>query len=178
MSTNNDSLLQREQSSYQRLTAVASDLNTVSDELGKVINALDESLKRLNLGIAQWHKFAGNEHESGAFWANAIGYAKIGTRWGIGLSKVSGHNEAPELSTDEEWLFNDAPRQLRIEAVEHIPAMIDALIEAAEKTVEKIKTKTAEAQKLADMLATPVPKPKSVPRSTPVQRSSHGDAKP
>jgi hypothetical protein len=45
-----------------------------------------------------------------------------------------------------------------MEAVEHIPAMIDTLIARAEETVERIKSKTVEAQQLADAL-----KPKSVP---------------
>ncbi len=158
MSTNSDSLLQRVQLSYQRLAAVASDLNSVSDELGKAISALDESLKQLNLGIVHWHKFAGQEWQTG-FWAHHIGYAKIGTRWGIALSRTSGEYDAPpEYNTDEEWLFNDAPRQLRIDAVDHIPAMIDSLITAAETTVTRIKKKTAEANKLAELLAPAKPK--------------------
>ena len=168
MSTINDSLLQRVQSSYQRLTFVASSLNTASDELGKAINALDESLKQLNLGIARWHKFDGNEDGSGGYWANYIGYVKIGAKWGIALSKTSGHHEAPpEYNKDEEWLFNDAPRQLRIEAVEHIPAMIESLITAAEEAVEKIRVKASEAHQLAEMLKPT--KPKSVPRNTSTQ---------
>jgi prefoldin subunit 5 len=164
VSTNNNPLLQRVQSSYQRLTSVASNLNAVSDELGRAISALDESLKKLNLGITCWHKFDGNEHESGTFWAKHIGYSKVGNKWGIGLSKTSGHQEAPpEYNTDEEWLFNDAPRELRLEAVEHIPAMIETLIKAGEEAVEKVRVKTAEAQQLAEVLASPS---KPVPRNT------------
>ena len=171
MSTTNDSLLQRVQSSYQRLTSVASNLNAASDELGKAIDALDESLKKLNLGVTNWYKFAGDQDEGGGYWAKYIGYARIGARWGIGLSKTSGHADAPpEYNRDEEWLFNDAPRQLRVEAVEHIPAMIDALIKAAEDAVERIRTKSAEAQQLADVLASAA-KPKSVPRNRPAQSS-------
>lgn len=165
MSTDKDSLLQRVQSSYQRLTAVASTLNTASDDLGKAVNALDESLKTLNIGITSWHKFAGDETQDGQYWAKYIGYAKVGARWGIAISKTSGHQDAPpEFHKEEEWLFNDAPRQLRMEAVEYIPEMIDALIDSAEKAVEKIQRKTAEAKQLADVLA---PKPKSVPRNQP-----------
>jgi hypothetical protein len=153
VATNDDPLLKRVQSSYQRLTAVASKLNDVSDELGVAINSLDEALKQLNLGITHWHKFAGNDHEGGSYWANYLGYAKIGTRWGIALSKTSGHYDAPpEYNKGEEWLFNDAPRQLRMDAVDHIPAMIDALITAAEEAVARIEEKTVEAKKLAELL--------------------------
>ena len=173
MSTTNDSLLQRVQASYERLTSVASDLNDASDELGKAIHALDESLKKLNLGIAAWHRFAGDMHESGAYWGKYVGYAKIGARWGIGLRRTSG-NDNPEDHDQEDWLFNDAPRQLRIEAVEHIPAMIDALTEAAENAVEGIMAKAAEAQQLADLLA-PAAKRKSIPRTAPPPRRLPSD---
>jgi hypothetical protein len=155
--------LQRVQASYQRLTAVASKLNNVSDELGGAINALDEALKQLNLGITRWHKFEGDDDEAGNYWANYIGYARIGTKWGIALSKTSGNLEAPpEYHRNEEWLFNDAPRQLRMDAVGHIPAMIDSLIAAAEEAVAKIEEKTTEAKKLAELLT--AAKPKSAQR--------------
>jgi hypothetical protein len=168
VSTNNDSLLQRVHLSYQRLTSVASNLNAVSDELGKAINVLDESLKKLNLGITSWYRFSGHEDECGGFWANYIGYAKIGNKWGIGLSKTSGHHEAPpEYNTDEEWLFNDAPRDLRLDAVEHIPAMIETLIKTGEEAVEKIKVKTSEARQLAEVLASA-----AKPVAKPVQRNT------
>ncbi|MDP8990121.1 MAG: hypothetical protein M3N41_08600, partial [Acidobacteriota bacterium] len=103
------------------------------------------------------HKFAGDDdHDSGYYWAKLIGYAKIGTRWGIALRKSSGNLDAPpEFQSEEEWLFNDAPRQLRMEAVDYIPEMINDLINSAEKAVEKIQIKTAEARKLAEVLAPP-----------------------
>jgi hypothetical protein len=156
VSTSNDSLLQRVQSSYQRLAAVASDLNTVSDELGTAINALDEALKRLNLGVTSWYRFAGDESESGAYWAHYIGYDKVGAKWGIALRKVSSHHEAPpDFGTEEEWLFNDAPRQFRMDAVEHIPAMLDKLIDTAAEAVEKVKSRTGAVKEFAAALAPP-----------------------
>ena len=161
-------LLERVQSSYKRLSAVASQLNTASDELGKSVASLDEALKTLNLGIASWYKFAGSDNDDGSYWAKYIGYVRIGSRWGIGLRKTSGHDYAPpDYNSDEEWLFNDAPRQLRIEAVEHIPAMIEQLITAAEAAVENIKAKSAEARQLAEVLGPK--KPKSDSRNLLVQ---------
>jgi hypothetical protein len=160
VSTKPGSLSQRVQSSYKRLTTVATDLNTVSDELGQSVSALDEALKKLNLGITSWYKFSGHDGENGDYWARFIGYQKIGTRWGIALSRTSGNHQAPEeYNKDEEWLFNDSPRQLRIEAVEHIPAMIEKLIEDAEAVIEKVKTKSGEARELAEALSTTSAKP-------------------
>src|SRR5438552_3747571 len=81
----------------------------------------------------------------GNYWAHYVGYAKIGNKWGVAISRTSGNFEAPDYNTDEEWLFNDAPRHLRIEAVEHIPAMFEALIKAGDEAVGKLKGRTAEA---------------------------------
>ena len=96
-----------------------------------------------------------------------IGYARIGSRWGISLRRASGHCDAPpEVTLDEEWLFNDAPRELRLESVEHIPAMIDQLVEAGEAAVERIREKTSEAQQLAEALGGAKHPSKPVPRAT------------
>ena len=166
MSYQQDSLLKRVQVSYARLTSVAKDLNEVSNDLGSVILILDDSLKKLNLGISTWHQFSGDSSEDGRFWEKHIGYARIGSRWGISLSRTSGHLQAPpEANLDEEWLFNDAPRELRLESVEHIPAMIDKLIEAGEAAVQRIREKTSEAQHLAEALGA------ASHHSKPVQRN-------
>lgn len=165
MSTNNGSPSERVQSSYAKLAAAASSLNEATDQLGKTIGSLDESLKTLNLGVSCWHLYAEREDEHDNFTRKYIGYNKIGTRWGVAISRVSGNANSPNDEIDDEWLFNDAPRQLRIEAIEHIPAMIDALVKTAETTVKKIQRKITEAQELADALQL-----KSVPQVPAVRR--------
>jgi hypothetical protein len=54
MSSKGDSLADRVQASYLQLSAVASDLNSISDELGNSVAEIDAALKRLNLGIEVW----------------------------------------------------------------------------------------------------------------------------
>jgi hypothetical protein len=135
--------------SYQRLGVAATTLNAASDELGESISALDAALKKLALGIPAWLKIAGDEDQHGNYWGRHIGYAKVGTKWGIALSKTSGNENYPEQSSDEEWLFNDAPRSLRIEAIDRIPDLLDTLITKAEETTKKIQDKAAEAKQLA-----------------------------
>ncbi len=143
----------QDQASFERLSTVAAELNTATDELSQVIASLDEGLKKLNLGIVSWYDFAGND-DNISYWGNSIGYAKIGTKWGIALRRTAGNHEAPpEYHQSEEWLFNDAPRQLRMEAVGYIPAMVDKLISDAEAAVKKVKDKTSQAKQLADALA-------------------------
>jgi hypothetical protein len=94
--------------------------------------------------------------DDGSFWSRNIGYLKLGTKWAIALRRYSGHHNYPDDGPDEEWLFNDGPRHMRIEAVEYIPEMIDKLIADAEKTVEKLKNKTNEVSQLAAVITPPV----------------------
>jgi len=160
VSTNNvnTSLIERIQHSYKQLNSVAANLNTASDELGRSISALDEALKKLGLGITSWFKFAGEESEHGNFWLRKIGYAKIGTRWGIALNRASGNCYDPDTASEETWLFNDAPRELRLEAIGHIADMLDNLIGDAETARQRIQDRASEAQQLADAIALTVPK--------------------
>lgn len=158
MSTFNEELLQKARSSYQRLTIVASNLNAVSDEMGSAISLLDDSLKKLNLGIEAWHRFYNHEDEQGVYYSyRSIGYAKLGPKWGIALKRGSGNEFEPEHSSVDEWLFNDAPRQLRLESIEYIPQLIDELIKDAESTIERVREKANATRTLAQALAPAAP---------------------
>ncbi len=50
MPAKDESLTVRVSSAYKQLSSAATELNTVSDELGKFVSALDTALKKLNLG--------------------------------------------------------------------------------------------------------------------------------
>lgn len=148
MSTNEPSLSEKVAVSFQQLSVVASDLNAISDELGKYINEIDAALKKLNLGVAVWVQIQGDEDNPPLYWSEDIGYAKIDGRWGISLKKVSG-NYAEDDERSECWLFNDGPRMLRLGAIEKIPELLGKLSEEAAKTTEKIKGKLAAAKEVA-----------------------------
>jgi hypothetical protein len=135
---------------YQQLSVSATELNSVSDELGKSIYALDNALKKLNLGITAWVKISGDhDHGTGDFWGRYLGYAKVGGRWGIAISDSAGNYGQMPPDRDEEWLFNDAPRAFRVEAVAKLPELVEKLIEEAQATTKKIKEQTSHAQELA-----------------------------
>ena len=76
----------------------------------------------------------------------------MNNRWGIALRTVAGNNNQPEDATVEEWLFNDAPRALRIEAVEKLPDLFDNLIKEADVAIRKVKAQTLSARQLAAAL--------------------------
>jgi hypothetical protein len=145
------SLAERVSASIKQLSLVANDLNKASDELGQAISAIDKVLQSLNIGIPTWVKIHGGEdpYTHMEYWSRDVGYAKIGNRWGIALCTREGDYTNPDEERSESWLFNDAPRWLRVDGVEKIPDLLEALIKNTEETTKKIRSKTAEAKNLA-----------------------------
>ena len=147
-------LLERVTSYYSQLSSVATDLNAVSDELGKSIDVIDAALKKLNLGITTWVTISSDEgiHELDdySYWSQDIGYAKVSGKWGISLRKVDGDEHLPCEPNVEEWPFNDAPRSLRLEAIDKIPELLEKLSKDAVKTTKDIRARLGEAQAVAE----------------------------
>lgn len=148
MSTNGDSLIERVESSYHKLSTVASELNFVSDELGKCVSEMDSALKKLNLGIAVWVLIRGQQNEYG-FESEHLGYQKISGKWGIALRTISGIHGCEEDADIETWLFNDAPRMLRLSAIEKIPELLEKLSVEGAKVAGEINKGLAEVKKVA-----------------------------
>lgn len=152
MASKSESLNHRISASYKQLTTAASELNTVSDELGKFVTALDSALRRLNLGITTWLRLESREDGSGNYIKRDLGYAKVSGKWGIALRTMTGNHNVVEDGIEEEWLFNDAPRALRIEAVEKLPDLFDSLVKEADLATRQIRSKTEHVQQLANAL--------------------------
>jgi prefoldin subunit 5 len=142
--------VERVQATYQQLSLAAKSLNNASDELGNAISVLDAALQKLNLGISAWAQLSGNENpDTSEWWSRSIGYTKVGDKWGIALKDVRGNENWPENDSEELWLFNEAPRWMRIEAVGKIPELLETLLKQAEETTKKIKERTKQAYELA-----------------------------
>jgi len=153
MSIDKTSLAQRVANHYSLLSDAAKDLNSVSDELGKPISDVDNALKKLNLGVAVWVPIRHDDGSPDESWYRSedIGYAKIGANWGICLRKANGDYQRPdEDQLEERWLFNDAPRTLRMSAIEKIPELLEKLSDEAVATAKQIRARLAEVQAVAD----------------------------
>lgn len=152
MGSKDESLVSKVQTSYQKLATAASTLNTASDRLGKVVAELDTALKGLNLGITSWLDFS--TWEEGAEWAtDQIGYTRIGGKWGIAIRKISGNYQYGEDTIHGEWLFSDAPRALRITAIDRIPEFLEKLVTDVEATTKRVNEKLKESHELAEAIA-------------------------
>lgn len=154
MSSSKFSISTRVSSSYQQLSAVAADLNAVSDALSKAVSDIDEGLKKLNLGITAWVRVGSSYRESdldATYEYDELGYAKANGRWGIAIRSLSGDGNRPEyVETDGEYPFNEAPRASRLRAIECIPELLNKLNQEAAKVTKDLRAKLADAQAVAD----------------------------
>jgi hypothetical protein len=91
----------------------------------------------------------GNAYANEYWWSQDIGYTKIDGKWGVALRTCSGNYQDPDNDSVDEWLFNDAPRRMRILGIQHIPKLIRAMVEEVNKIASNIKIKIAEANELA-----------------------------
>jgi|ERR1051326_868427 hypothetical protein len=143
------------QRTFRQLCEVAATLNTASDNLGSSITSLDSALRKLKLGIESWLTFRTfHADPSGSPPHDDIGFAKIGGKWGLALRSVDGSEDPSEPPDIELWPFNDAPRMLRIRAIDRIPDLLEQLLADAKDAVEKIN-RQAQA---VDVLTTAIKK--------------------
>jgi hypothetical protein len=80
-------------------------------------------------------------------YSEQVGYAKISGKWGIAVRTVSEVSWRPDAHI-EEWAFSDAPCQLRLEAIDFVPQLLDELAKEAADNTKKITEKTEELQQL------------------------------
>jgi len=148
MATNNDvPLKKRITLSFQQLSEGAARLNRASDDLAVAIEPLDAAFRLLNLGLTAWYKYDVDEDDSGEFWEHYVGYAKVDGKWGLALSEVTGTDiEMTDEHDNKEWLFNDAPRQMRVEAIPHIPSLLDKLVHEVNNAAASLEEKAAIAR--------------------------------
>jgi hypothetical protein len=133
---------------FRSLSTTAASLNKTSDELTEVVGILDEALKNLNIGLTVWESFAFGAEEPPDYSADQIGYAKVNGRWGIALRSIWGNESYDDHHSDGPWLFGEAPRELRIQAVDHLPKVIQKLAKEAAETVKKLNAKAKDVRGL------------------------------
>ena len=158
MPKQNDSLVERVDKLFSSLAATAANLNNTSKELSEVIANIEGALQRLNLGVTAWTVMtqggsaltsSGSQFES-----EELGYGRTGRKsWGLMLKKGGMDLQSPVSEEYDEWPFNDAPRELRIRAVQHIPDLLEALERASREMAEKLSVSIAGTAAVAQALA-------------------------
>jgi len=145
--------------SFLELTKAAGALNAVSDALGYAVSDIDEGLKRLNLGLNTWVRISyyGPDYPGdSSYLIEELGYAKLNSRWGISLRKRRGEENDPEGTEEiETWPFNEAPRALRLKAIDKIPDLLRRLAEDASKAAAELQVRLVDAQSVAAVISPP-----------------------
>jgi hypothetical protein len=156
------SLVESVSTSFLELSSVANTLNQVSDALGKAISEIDEGLKKLNLGITTWVRVSfkgGDEPGDDYYYIEEIGYAKTDGKWGIALKTTEGFDISDDVPDVETFLFNEAPRALRLKAIEKIPALLKALSDESAKVTKELEAKLTDIQAVAAVVNPQTTKP-------------------
>jgi len=139
---------------FKELADSAARLNSGSDELAKAIRPIEATLKKLNLGVSAWYIYSGSEEpdSDGNYSYRRIGYAKVGGKWGLALSSGLG-NVYADVDSYDVWLFNDAPRSMRLESIDCIPDLLEQLVKESNKVAEDLQKKAGLARELAETIS-------------------------
>lgn len=147
-------VLSRLRHSYEKLSSFARSLNNDSEELAKIGAAMDAAIKKLNLGVEAWSTIATGSDENQPFisYEDRLGYAKIDGKWGLAIREVECDASDGEEKVVHEWLFAEAPREMRILAVDRLPELIEALNETVSALHNRMSKKIADARSILDAL--------------------------
>jgi len=166
------SLSEAVSASFLELSSAAQALNAISDELGRAIADIDDNLKKMNLGITAWvavKKFGGRNETDQSYKIEELGYAKINGKWGTALRSRSGDGGHPEYDeVVDTWIFNEAPRGLRLKAIRRLPELLKKLSDDANQLTKELQEKLGDAQAVAAAIQEATSGPKSPGRARPV----------
>ena len=147
------SLEERLSVAYKRLSTSAAALNEASDAMTKHISVAEGVLQNLNLGIEAWEQIRGHDDpQTGDYWNEKVGFVKVRGSWRIALRTTRGNHHIDQ-ETVEVWPFGEAPRSLRISAVDQLPDLIEKLVAVVEKTTRKMEQKTPQVASIAKILS-------------------------
>lgn len=143
------------QASFRKLSSAASSLNQASDELGKISAIFDAALKKLNIGIAVFVTVRIEEDERGHYDRYELAYCKVKGSWGLAICRVVGDQLTDEEETKDVWLFNEAPRRIRLQAIDRMPKLFDDLANAASRVQKDLEVSINKGRTLLQALNLP-----------------------
>lgn len=139
------------QNSFRKLSNAARVLNAASDSFGKATSTLDAALNELNPGVEAWVTIDSLSDDSTPWETieQRLGYTKTNGRWGLTLCTVTKDERDDSEEIAGPWLFNDAPRGLRLRAIDHLPELVEALASEAAETADRVIGKANLAAQLS-----------------------------
>jgi hypothetical protein len=138
-----------------KLDENAARLNAASDSLNLILTTVEQRLAQANVGVEVWLRqaLASTEAEGSTggettWTAQFLGFAKVNGQWTLAIKStrfVSGFFEGDTscpyrngYKDGEPIRLAKASRELRIQALEHVPALIELLSQEANRCIETI----------------------------------------
>jgi hypothetical protein len=136
----------------KQLSSASQILSEASNKLTEQIKEIEVSLASYNLGVIAWVELRRTREEIDpsvqcVYRVDSLGYSKKHGKWGLYVS-----SSIEEVEHYEWWLLRDAPRELRIHAVDAIPKLLEAMVVKAKELTTEVNSKTDRAKALAHSL--------------------------
>ena len=84
-----------------------------------------------------------------------MGYAKVSQKWGLAICHTNSVDG--DAVNEKEWQFNDAPRELRLEALEKLPELLEKLAETAGATAAELRQRIVLTKQVAEAIGQMAP---------------------
>src|SRR5438477_2342628 len=128
----------------KQLSSASQTLSEASNKLTEQIKEIETALASYNVGIVTWVDLRRTSEEVEMEKGNnlrvtrvdRLGYSKKYGKWGLFASSSI---EEPEEF--EWWLLRDAPRELRILAVDAIPKLLEEMVSRAKQLTTDVRSK-------------------------------------
>jgi hypothetical protein len=136
----------------KQLSSASQTLSEASNKLTEQIKEIEASLASYNLGVVAWVELRNTTEEVDpsvpyVHRIDSLGYSKENGKWGLYVS-----SSVEEFEDYESWLLRDAPRELRLLAVDAIPKLLEAMVAKAKELTTEVNSKVDRAKTLAHSL--------------------------
>ncbi len=142
----------------KKLSSVSQDLNEASNQLSEQIKSIEAALASQKLGVRAWVELRRTSEREKASdgriyeitRVDSLGYDKHQGRWGLLVH--SWIEEFVDPDDSDVSLLRDAPRELRMAAVDALPKLIQQIGEEALKLAKDVARKAEQAKSIAAVL--------------------------
>ena len=148
------------EAALKQLTSLSKNLNEASDELSRQIATVESALNALNLGTWAWvyeptmteaelsePDAKGQRYELN--YVHTLGYGKHKGKWGLLVSSCWDYDDENAEITP----LRDAPREVRLKAIDKIPELLEALVKEVAALTEEASKKASQARELASAIS-------------------------
>jgi hypothetical protein len=135
--------------SLQRARRVAPELASATEAVNSALERVEQALAALNLGVSASVNLDPDPNPRDD-WHQYVRFGKDGSTWRLLLES------GPDGGDTEDWSQSpllSTSKEVRLRAVERLPALVDKLVEVAEHQVGKFRAAAAKAYALAEAIA-------------------------